>query len=361
MNNQSNNAFISKPMLALRLIAIIVLSCGLALIAEELYRELFTPTYAVFHKIIWLLVIVYLLLLSLSRFVVNPMMKEMVLLRESEEHLQQSELRNRIIIEAFPDNILHVNEEGIVLDFKPAKKSIISFAVGKNACESLPPDVIADFFRCMNAALKDGAPQRSDFAFGKDSEVSHHIFTFVKAAETELMIFIRDITKRKTYEARLEHVSTHDALTGLYNRAYYEAEIDRLATSRRYPVSIIIIDLDGLKIVNDTYGHSAGDKMICKAADILKKSFRAEDLVARTGGDEFTVLLPEIGVNGIEASIERIQRYLEEANSLNDGFEVKMSVGFALAEAKEKLLGALKLADLRMYENKSSRKSASQS
>jgi len=346
-------------MLMFRLIVIIALSCGLVELAEESYHEIYTPGNSIGHELVGLAALVLLLLVSLSKFVVNPMLKEMALRRESEARLQQSELRNRIIMEAFPDSILHVNAEGIVMDFKPAQNSSVSFAVGKNAGESLPADVSVGFFSCLDAARKEGNPQRIDFAFKNGAEVSYHVFTFVKSADTELMIFIRDITKRKTYEEMLEHVSTHDALTGLYNRAYYEAELDRLATGRRYPVSIIIIDLDGLKVTNDTHGHAAGDKMICKAADILKKSFRSEDLVARTGGDEFTVLLAETGVNGTEVSMERIQLSLEEANSHDDGCEVKMSMGFAIAETKEKLLAAVKMADMRMYENKSSRKSAS--
>lgn len=359
MNNQTINTFTSKPVLMFRLIVIIALSCGLVELAEESYHEIYTPGNSIGHELVGLTALVLLLLVSLNKFVVNPMLKEMVLRRESEERLKQSELRTRIIMEAFPDSILHVNAEGGVIDFKPAQKNIVSFVVGKNAAESLPADVSAGFFRCMEAALKDGNPQRTDFAFKKGPEVSYHVFTFVKSADAELMIFIRDITKRKTYEEMLEHVSTHDALTGLYNRAYYEAELDRLATSRRYPVSIIIIDLDGLKITNDTYGHAAGDRMICKAADILKRSFRTEDLVARTGGDEFTVLLAETDVNGTEVSMERIQRSLEEVNSRADGCEVRMSMGFAVAETKEKLLAAVKMADMRMYENKSSRKAAS--
>lgn len=172
----------------------------------------------------------------------------------------------------------------------------------------------------------------------------------------EIIEINNDITNRKAHEEQLEHLSTHDVLTGLYNRTFYEAELQRLTTSRRYPVSIIIIDLDDLKHTNDTYGHAAGDKMICKAADILMKAFRAEDMVARTGGDEFALLLPETGTDGLNASIERVQRCLEEANKVNDGFEVKFSVGVAIAESKEKLLGAVKVADSRMYQNKAERK-----
>ena len=172
----------------------------------------------------------------------------------------------------------------------------------------------------------------------------------------EILEINNDITKRKMHEEQLQHISTHDVLTGLYNRTYYEAELDRLTTSRRYPVSVIIIDLDDLKHTNDTYGHAAGDKMICKAANILMNAFRAEDMVARSGGDEFVILLPETDADGVNAALERIQRSLEEANKLADGYEVKFSVGTAIAESKEKMLGAVKVADSRMYQNKAKRK-----
>jgi diguanylate cyclase (GGDEF)-like protein len=172
------------------------------------------------------------------------------------------------------------------------------------------------------------------------------------------MIFIRDITGRKAYEEQLEHLSTHDVLTGLYNRTFYETELNRLATSRRYPVSIIVVDMDGLKQTNDTYGHAAGDKMICKAATIMKGAFRADDLVARTGGDEFTVLLPETDKAGLAAAVERIEKSLAEANRIEDGYYVKLSIGTAIAESNEKLLGAEKAADLAMYRNKAANKSS---
>lgn len=172
----------------------------------------------------------------------------------------------------------------------------------------------------------------------------------------EIMESNNDITERKAHEEQLEHLSTHDVLTGLYNRTFYEAELSRLTASRRYPVSVIVIDLDGLKHINDTYGHAAGDNMIRKAATIIMNAFRAEDLVARTGGDEFVVLLPETSADGLKASIERLQRCLEDANKVEDGYDVKFSVGTAIAESKDKLLEAVKAADAMMYQDKAERK-----
>jgi diguanylate cyclase (GGDEF)-like protein len=98
--------------------------------------------------------------------------------------------------------------------------------------------------------------------------------------------------------------------------------------------------------------------MICKAADILRESVRIDDLVTRTGGDEFTIILPETNVDGLQVALERIHRGLVEANQIEDGCEVKISLGAAIAKTNEKLLGALKVADMKMYQNKAARKNA---
>ena len=86
------------------------------------------------------------------------------------------------------------------------------------------------------------------------------------------------------WRKRLNHQSTHDILSCLYNRHYYEGEIEKLQKSRQFPISILMIDVDGLKQVNDLDGHYAGDELLCRSADILIKSFRQEDVVARVGG-----------------------------------------------------------------------------
>jgi len=101
-----------------------------------------------------------------------------------------------------------------------------------------------------------------------------------------------DITERKKAEAQVKYLSFHDKMTGLYNRAFFEEEIIRLDTSRQLPISVIIGDVNGLKLINDAFGHDNGDKLLIRVAEILKQSCRGEDIIARWGGDEFIVLLP---------------------------------------------------------------------
>jgi diguanylate cyclase (GGDEF)-like protein/PAS domain S-box-containing protein len=162
----------------------------------------------------------------------------------------------------------------------------------------------------------------------------------------------KEITDRKRMEDELRHLSTHDALTNLYNRHFFEEEVARIQDSRLFPVSIVMMDLDDLKKVNDQHGHAAGDALIRAAAQVLKESFRVEDIIARFGGDEFVVLLPETGINEVQDIIARLRANTEKrANSL-----LGFSIGSATGEKGSSLPELMRLADDRMYQEKAARK-----
>ena len=137
------------------------------------------------------------------------------------------------------------------------------------------------------------------------------------------------------YEAL--YLSTHDALTDLYNRLFFETEISRLENSRQYPISVIMILVDGLKEVNDKYGMRAGDVMLIDTARILSKVFRNEDILTRFGGDEFAVLLPACDQQVITKVLNRLNKELEEFNKKDTNLPISISLGFSTAVQGESL------------------------
>ena len=176
-----------------------------------------------------------------------------------------------------------------------------------------------------------------------------------------VQISIVDITERKEAEEKLRFISFHDALTGLYNRAYFEEEMERLSGSRKYPISIIACDLDGLKQINDQQGHDAGDRAIQSAAKVLGfHTFRKEDMVARIGGDEFIIILPAVDLNQTPTIMNRIMGGVEQFNNsqIDDGMyrPISLSFGHAVVHENGSLDEAYKTADKAMYKNKEDKK-----
>lgn len=166
----------------------------------------------------------------------------------------------------------------------------------------------------------------------------------------------RDVTELKQAEDALRYTSTHDPLTGFYNRAWFEAEFERLSRGRAKPVSVLVADLDGLKQVNDRFGHKAGDELLRRAAELLACCCRADDGMARVGGDEFTILLPGMGEVDAAEMLERIRQKMQEERKKPGDNAVSLSLGVATAVDAAGLNAALILADKRMYEDKAARR-----
>lgn len=158
--------------------------------------------------------------------------------------------------------------------------------------------------------------------------------------------------KRIDYEKRITYLGFHDSLTGLYNRNYLHEEIKRLDTKRQQPISVIICDLNGLKLINDVFGHDEGDQYIIKTGDLLKKCMRKEDILGRWGGDEFLVLLPNTATKDAEKIIERIISKVK--NTYKSKRPISMSLGSATKNKniETPIDTLIEEADYKMYKNK---------
>lgn len=165
---------------------------------------------------------------------------------------------------------------------------------------------------------------------------------------------LTDIMERKQLEEKLFYFSMRDSLTGLYNRAYFQEELRRLNDGRYSPLAVIVCDVDGLKLYNDSFGHQMGDRLIKTAADLLQKAFRSSDVVARIGGDEFAVLLPRISRETVDQILLRLKMAIQQANEENPEFLLGVSIGMAISHSKNPNLNQLfREADHNMYREKS--------
>ncbi len=165
------------------------------------------------------------------------------------------------------------------------------------------------------------------------------------------VIVFRDITESVNKQKKIEYLSFHDELTGLYNRRYVEDAVKRMDTVRNLPFTVMIVDMNNLKLTNDIFGHEMGDRIIREAAGLLKDTLRADDIIGRTGGDEFLILLPKTSKEEAEEIKDRIQKnaYGHRIGSLR----LSLAVGFSTKTREDdQIEDNLRYADSYMYENK---------
>jgi diguanylate cyclase (GGDEF)-like protein len=165
-----------------------------------------------------------------------------------------------------------------------------------------------------------------------------------------------EITNHQSVESQLRHQKNHDALTGIFNRSFFEEELARQQANPDYPVSFIVADVDNLKMTNDSHGHAAGDEVLRNTAIILEAVFRNGDVLARIGGDEFAILLPKTDAVIVEHIKNRIYSKVTEFNLTSNTYPVEISVGVSTAKGGS-LKDSLVIADQHMYEEKARRKS----
>lgn len=203
-----------------------------------------------------------------------------------------------------------------------------------------------DVVQGLEAGANDYVTKPYDF-----SELQARINVGQRMLEMQTAL-LDEIAKRKQMEESLRQIGFYDSLTQLYARSFFEEEMRRLGKLRHVPVGVIVCDIDGLKLINDTLGHHKGDELLKIAADILRRCFRSSDIIARIGGDEFAVLLPDSGQSIVSECAQRVRTEVDLYNAQKLGFGLSISVGYAVSESTNNMQELFKKADDAMYRQK---------
>jgi len=180
-----------------------------------------------------------------------------------------------------------------------------------------------------------------------------------------ISIIFSDVTAMKEAEKTIRRQAYTDSMTGFYNRTYFEEVMSRMNVDLENlsPLSIIAIDIDGLKITNDTFGHNAGDELLKRAADIIRSVFWSHGIISRVGGDEFCIILPNTDHIAAQEKSEQIIKIIDSVNSSNPAIPISMSVGTATSEdeLEEDIYSIYRKADDDMYRYKINQSSSEKS
>lgn len=259
--------------------------------------------------------------------------------KHAEDALRESEEKYRLLFENAVEAILVIQNEKIKI-CNPKTSALTGYSQEELIKMKFTDFVYEEdkentlsFHKKRLKGMTDGIKQQFRIV-KKDEEIRWIESDGIKIdwnGEKASLHFAIDITERKSTEEKILYLSYFDQLTGLYNRRFYEEELKRLDTKRNLPLTLVMGDVNGLKLTNDAFGHVYGDMLLKSVADVMKKELREDDILARIGGDEFVLLLPKTDRVSAQLIVTRLKEKISKividkiSASVSFGFETKKS------------------------------------
>lgn len=346
---------------SIKIVAIyLVFGCLWILVTDLLSNTIFTDipdVYAVsiikgLFFVMMTGIIIYLLIYPPLRKLVDSEQK----LIGINEALEEKQSLLKSLIDSTEDWIFYKDSDGVFLGCNQAYEKYIGLTeeelVGQTSDMIFDEETIKRINALEQELIQESKPQKYEQAFTYPNgevviiEMLKTPFQDKNGNLRGIICVGRNITERKQREENIHYISRHDALTGLYNRIYFEEEKEIIDSKKNLPISVIVCDVDGLKLVNDAFGHNAGDDLLITASTILKGACREQDIAIRTGGDEFSVFFPKTSNTEIEEVFNEINR--QSSNKTIQTIEglqfTSISMGYATKESEGQSLDAVILA-----------------
>ena len=282
-------------------------------------------------------------------------------LLEINKSLAESEEKFQTMVHEYPNLIFTMNKESTFLLCEGGLQNQLLLSkedfLGKKVQDVLPVEIAELFNFNLHKAYQNNEPVEFEYQLVINSLTKFYNAKLIPKVNDEMFVFISDITESYKLLKEVEQLSYNDQLTGLFNRRFLEVEYNRLNSKRNLPFTILALDVNGLKMINDAFGHASGDYLLCEVAKAIKFNLRSEDIVARMGGDEFVVLLPNTNASSAKKMIERIR---SDVNSIEiNGVDASIAIGFYTVDKESMVLDdILKNADESMYKEKNSESKA---
>lgn len=267
--------------------------------------------------------------------------------------LEKINARNSALLEAIPDLLILRDSEGHFFEYYG--ELIMLNEIGPDPIKQMVFEAIFDssWSKQITQAVEEVLATSEAREFELELAKKWFEMRIVPTGKDEVLMIVRDITESKYFFEKLEYMATRDYLTGLYNRSFFEERLLELCESGEKDLGLILFDIDGLKLINDAFGHLTGDHMIKEIAEVIKSHFRDRGIIGRLGGDDFGVILRHVNDKILDRMIHDLDLKFKNFYALDKKIKMSVSIGYAInSETLNKTHLLFAKADRMMYQKK---------